>query len=157
MLILIVLIQKNEGGSSLFANSGGSGMFNARGTSSILTKATWTLATIFIVNCVIMATMASRGNKVTLITKRDTSQPTADQAPDTEGDNDDDDLPPQLASEHNVPVPPVSTNTPQQNTTPAEGAQPEKQSDHTAAQPPPSPVVKSSNTTAPAAPDNKKQ
>lgn len=59
-LILIVLIQKNEGGSSLFASSGGtSGMFNARGTSNILTKATWVLATLFLVNCVLMATIDS--------------------------------------------------------------------------------------------------
>lgn len=59
LLILIVLIQKNEGGSSLFANSGGNSMFNARGTSNILTKATWVLASIFLVNCVIMATIDS--------------------------------------------------------------------------------------------------
>lgn len=58
-LILVVLIQKNEGGSSLFANSGGNSMFNARGTSNILTKATWVLASIFLINCVIMATIDS--------------------------------------------------------------------------------------------------
>ncbi|MDR1332904.1 MAG: preprotein translocase subunit SecG [Holosporales bacterium] len=59
LLILIVLIQKNEGGSSLFASSGGSGMFNARGTSSVLTKATWTLASIYILNCVVMAAIVA--------------------------------------------------------------------------------------------------
>ncbi len=59
LLILVVLIQKNEGGSSLFANSGGNSMFNARGTSNILTKATWVLASIFLINCVIMATIDS--------------------------------------------------------------------------------------------------
>lgn len=59
LLILIVLIQKNEGGSSLFANSGGNGMFSARGTSNVLTKATWILASIFLVNCILMATIAS--------------------------------------------------------------------------------------------------
>jgi len=59
-LILIVLIQKNEGGSSLFASSGGTGgMFNARGTSNIITKATWFLATLFLANCVLMATLDS--------------------------------------------------------------------------------------------------
>lgn len=58
-LILAILIQKNEGGSSLFANSGGSGMFNARGTSNILTKATWILASIFLCNCILMATLNS--------------------------------------------------------------------------------------------------
>jgi preprotein translocase subunit SecG len=63
LLILIVLIQKNEGGSSLFATSGGSGMFNARGTSNVLTKATWILASIFIINCVVMAMIASSNIK----------------------------------------------------------------------------------------------
>lgn len=58
-LILIVLVQKNEGGSSLFANSGGQGMFNARGTSNFLTKTTWVLASIFLVNCILMATLNS--------------------------------------------------------------------------------------------------
>jgi preprotein translocase subunit SecG len=59
-LILIVLIQKNEGGSSLFASSGSSSsMFNARGTSNMLTKVTWILSTIFLSNCVLMAYIAS--------------------------------------------------------------------------------------------------
>ncbi|MDR0942150.1 MAG: preprotein translocase subunit SecG [Holosporales bacterium] len=59
LLILIVLIQKTEGGSSLFATSGSSGMFNARGTSNVLTKTTWVLASIFIINCIVMAKIAS--------------------------------------------------------------------------------------------------
>jgi preprotein translocase subunit SecG len=63
LLILIVLIQKNEGGSSLFASSGSGGMLSARGTSSLLTKITWTLATIFLVNCILMATLASKDIK----------------------------------------------------------------------------------------------
>lgn len=63
-LILIVLIQKNEGGSSLFASGGSSSsMFNARGTSNILTKATWVLAAIFLSNCVLMAYLASSNIK----------------------------------------------------------------------------------------------
>lgn len=59
-LIFVVLIQKNEGGSSLFASGGSSSsMFNARGTSNMLTKATWILATVFLANCVLMAYLAS--------------------------------------------------------------------------------------------------
>jgi preprotein translocase subunit SecG len=59
-LIGIVLIQKNDGGSSLFASGGSSSsMFNARGTSNMLTKATWVLASIFLINCVLMAYLAS--------------------------------------------------------------------------------------------------
>ena len=59
LLILIVLIQKNEGGSSLFASSGSGSMFSARGTSTMLTKATWILASVFLVNCILMATIDS--------------------------------------------------------------------------------------------------
>jgi preprotein translocase subunit SecG len=62
-LILIVLIQKNEGGSSLFATSASGGLFNARGTSNVLVKATWVLASIFLINCVVMATIASKDIK----------------------------------------------------------------------------------------------
>jgi preprotein translocase subunit SecG len=151
MLILIVLIQKNEGGSSLFANSGGSGMFNARGTSSILTKATWTLATIFIVNCVIMATMASRGNRVTLITKHEAPQPTAGQPSDAE-ENGDDDLPSQQAGGPGAPVQPAGAQ--QQNTPPTEKTQPKKQGRSAASQPSSPSAGKPSS---PAAPDNENQ
>ncbi|MDR1365189.1 MAG: preprotein translocase subunit SecG [Holosporales bacterium] len=92
MLILIVLIQKNEGGSSLFANSGGGGMFNARGASNMLTKATWTLASIFIVNCVVMATLASRTGQVTLITKRaEETKKAAAESQDAANGNEEDD------------------------------------------------------------------
>lgn len=60
LLIGIVLIQKNEGGSSLFASGGSSGgMFNARGTSNMLVKATWVLATLFLGNCILMAYLES--------------------------------------------------------------------------------------------------
>jgi preprotein translocase subunit SecG len=63
-LIVIVLIQKNDGGSSLFASGGSSSsMFNARGTSNMLTKTTWVLASIFLINCVLMAYLASSNIK----------------------------------------------------------------------------------------------
>ncbi len=98
-LILIVLIQKNEGGSSLFANSGGTGMFNARGTSNFLTKTTWVLASIFLVNCILMATINSSSikNSQSIIEKTDqTAQTTnkskkeqpAERPDDQDDDND---------------------------------------------------------------------
>ena len=62
LLLLIILIQKSEGGSSLFSSGSGTSMFNARGTSSMLTKATWGLATIFLLNCILMAHISA--NKV---------------------------------------------------------------------------------------------
>lgn len=77
-LILIVLIQKNEGGSSLFASGGSSSsMFNARGTSNMLTKATWALATIFLANCVLMAYLSSSHLKETqtIVTPVEKTQP----------------------------------------------------------------------------------
>ena len=55
LLIFIILIQKSEGGSSLFSSGSGTSMFTARGTSNMLTKATWALATIFLLNCILMA------------------------------------------------------------------------------------------------------
>ncbi|NCA79562.1 MAG: preprotein translocase subunit SecG [Sphingobacteriia bacterium] len=85
-LILIVLIQKNEGGSSLFASSGGTGgMFNARGVSNILTKITWILATIFLANCVLMASLDSSKirNAQTLVEKKSESEKVPEKLPQT--------------------------------------------------------------------------
>ena len=62
LLLFIILIQKSEGGSSLFSSGSGTSMFNARGTSSMLTKATWGLAAIFLLNCILMAHISA--NKV---------------------------------------------------------------------------------------------
>ncbi|MBQ9441324.1 MAG: preprotein translocase subunit SecG [Alphaproteobacteria bacterium] len=62
LLIFIILIQKSEGGSSLFASGSSNSMFTARGTSNVLTKATWGLATIFLLNCILMAHISA--NKV---------------------------------------------------------------------------------------------
>ena len=87
-LILIVLVQKNEGGSSLFASSGGTGgMFNARGTSNILTKVTWVLASLFLANCVLMASLASSKikNEQTLIEKKQAPADESDSAPLSNG------------------------------------------------------------------------
>ncbi len=60
LLIFVVLVQKSEGGSSLFASGAGNGMFTARGTSDILTKSTWILATVFLCNCILMAHISSK-------------------------------------------------------------------------------------------------
>lgn len=89
-LILIVLIQKNEGGSSLFANSATGGMFNARGTSNFLTKTTWILASIFLVNCVLMATLEASKVKgaSTIIEDRGDDLETTSQESTAEEDED---------------------------------------------------------------------
>ena len=74
-LILIVLIQKTEGGSSLFASGGSGNLFNARGTSNMLTKTTLVLASIFLVNCIAMAAIDSSHikNAQTIIDKSEKS------------------------------------------------------------------------------------
>ena len=74
-LILIVLIQKTEGGSSLFASGGSGNLFNARGTSNMLTKTTWVLASVFLINCVAMAAIDSSHikNAQTIIDKSEKS------------------------------------------------------------------------------------
>ena len=74
-LIMIVLIQKTEGGSSLFASGGGGSLFNARGTSNMLTKTTWVLASLFLVNCIAMAAIDSSKIKAsqTIIDKSERS------------------------------------------------------------------------------------
>lgn len=65
LLILIILVQKSEGGSTLFASGSSNSMFTARGTSNILTKATWVLAAIFIANCITMAHISAKNIKST--------------------------------------------------------------------------------------------
>ena len=84
-LILIVLIQKTEGGSSLFASGGGGSMFNARGTSNMLTKATWVLASMFLLNCIAMAAIDSsrQQNAETIIDKSERSAEEPQQKQDT--------------------------------------------------------------------------
>ena len=59
LLLVIILIQKSEGGSSLFASGSGNSMFSARGTSNMLTKTTWVLASVFLLNCILMAHIAA--------------------------------------------------------------------------------------------------
>jgi preprotein translocase subunit SecG len=77
LLILIILIQKNDGGSSLFASGGSGNMLSARGVSNLLTKVTWALASVFLANCVLMATIASSDIKKaqTIIENREREEP----------------------------------------------------------------------------------
>jgi preprotein translocase subunit SecG len=99
-------------------------MFNARGTSSILTKATWTLATIFIVNCVIMATISSRSNKVTLIAKHEVQQqitggrPGVGMARNYEEEDDDDGEVPTPSKQGTKTPPPVDAEKSQASAPP---------------------------------------
>lgn len=61
-LILLVLIQKSDG-DSLSGISGGSGGMNAvissKASANILTKVTMTLAALFMLNCLILASIST--------------------------------------------------------------------------------------------------
>lgn len=61
-MIGVILIQRSEGGGLGLGGggSGANGMFTARGAANFLTRATAILATLFMVNCVVMTIVASR-------------------------------------------------------------------------------------------------
>jgi preprotein translocase subunit SecG len=60
-LVAVILVQRSEGGGL----TGGSptGLMSARGAADFLTRATAVLATIFVLICVALATMASLNNR----------------------------------------------------------------------------------------------
>lgn len=56
LLSAAILLQKSEGGASLFSSSASShGAMTARGTEDFLTKSTWVLSSIFISICLVSA------------------------------------------------------------------------------------------------------
>ena len=58
LMIGLILIQKHEGGGLAGGlSSAANGFISSRGQANILTKATATLMTIFVANCLIMAKM----------------------------------------------------------------------------------------------------
>ena len=62
-LIGIVMLQRSEG-SGFVGTGGGFGSFmSARGAGNLLTKTTGVLATLFIINIMVLAIMAGRGGK----------------------------------------------------------------------------------------------
>ena len=55
LLALVILVQKSEGGASLFSSSASmSGAMTARGAENFLTKCTWVLAAILVTICLAM-------------------------------------------------------------------------------------------------------
>lgn len=75
LLLGIIMIQKS-GEDSLSGIGGGSGgnmsMLSSKATANILTKGTMILTIVFMLNCLVLASMVSRshGNKGSLIEKR---------------------------------------------------------------------------------------
>ncbi len=68
-LVVVILLQRSEGGALGGlggSNGGGLGLFTARGTGNLLTRATAILATIFIVTCL---ALSLTGKRVTPVKK----------------------------------------------------------------------------------------
>ena len=82
-LILLVLVQKSEGGSLGFGGGGGNSMFSVRGTANFLTRTTAVLATAFMVTSIVLAILFSRSSQSNQSILKD-----LDNAPATNGDGD---------------------------------------------------------------------
>ncbi len=59
-IIGLILLQKHDSDGALGSSGGGaaSGMFSVRGQANLLTRSTAILMTIFVLNCLLMATLA---------------------------------------------------------------------------------------------------
>lgn len=63
VMIILVMLQRSEGGGLGLGSSGGLGNFaSAQSTGNVLTKATTYVAFIFFVTSIILAIMAARGD-----------------------------------------------------------------------------------------------
>lgn len=60
-LVTVILIQRSEGGG--LTGGSPSGLMSARGAADFLTRATAILATLFILCCVALATLAAMNNR----------------------------------------------------------------------------------------------
>lgn len=76
LLALVILVQKSEGGASLFSSSASlNGAMTARGAEDFLTKCTWVLASLFIGICLILGTITkakyNKQNDISAIMQQD--------------------------------------------------------------------------------------
>lgn len=83
LLITLVLLQKSEGGAlGIGGSSGGLGsMFSMRGSSNILTRTTAILATLFMLNSLLLAILFSKSNNKTILDQLDKITPTENTEP----------------------------------------------------------------------------
>lgn len=66
VLIILVLIQKSDGDSLSGISSGAgslSGAMSRRTSASVLSKTTMTLIVVFMLNCLVLASITNRANK----------------------------------------------------------------------------------------------
>ena len=61
-LVTVILMQRSEGGG-LTSGGSPSGLMSARGAADFLTRATAILATMFIICCIALATLAAMNNR----------------------------------------------------------------------------------------------
>lgn len=72
-LIGVILLQRSEGGALGMGGSNSSSMFTARGSANLLTRVTAVLATLFMVNCLVMTVITSSTikNQTKIVTPAD--------------------------------------------------------------------------------------
>jgi preprotein translocase subunit SecG len=80
-LIMIVLLQKGKG-ADMGAAFGGSSqtMFGGAGASSFLTKLTTAAAIVFMITCLLLAFMTSKGKTTSIMEKVNTTVPATGQS-----------------------------------------------------------------------------
>ena len=66
-LIGIILIQRSETDGFGLGSGGGSNFMSGRASASLLTRTTAILAALFIINSLVLSTMAARGHKSSIV------------------------------------------------------------------------------------------
>jgi preprotein translocase subunit SecG len=73
-LVIVVLLQRSEGGA-LGIGGGGGGMMTGRAQANLLTRATATLAALFMLNCLVLAVLAGADRRPRSILDEPAGQP----------------------------------------------------------------------------------
>jgi preprotein translocase subunit SecG len=61
-LVIVVLLQRSEGGA-LGIGGGGGGMMSSRAQANFLTRATAVIAALFMINCLVLAVLAGQDRR----------------------------------------------------------------------------------------------
>lgn len=103
-LVGIVLLQRSEGGGLGMGSGGGGGVMTGRGAATALSKATWFLATAFLVTSLALTIIAAQNSAGGSVLDRLSDQPAAAPAPATPLQDGDALLPPTTDSTDLVPT-----------------------------------------------------
>lgn len=82
-LVAVILMQRSEGGA-LGIGGGGGGMMSSRGAANVLTRTTMVLGALFVINCIVLAVVASVGADGTSVFDREIVDPLAETVEDDE-------------------------------------------------------------------------